>query len=625
MEEDGGVHFLTMELIEGRALAEVIPPDGLSLQELLGLALPIADALCKAHEKGIVHRDLKPANIMVDGDGRVRVLDFGLAKLTEAGGEDEETAAAGSPTEAGQLLGTVAYMSPEQAEGRTVDTRSDIFSFGIVLYEMATGQHPFQRSTMVSTLSAILKDSPQPVVELKSSAPPALGAILGRCLEKSPDHRYSSAIELRDRLRDLHTTVTSGPIAAPEPVTLTRALRRPRVALAATLVLLGAVALSAWFYRQWERARWAREVAVPEIERLLDATTGTGGLDTWRAFQLGREAERYIPEDPVLGRLRDRYSHPLTIRSDPPGAAVYAKPYAAIDEEWRSLGPTPLDAVPFVAGVLRVRIEKDGYEPVQDLFWNRVFETGEPGYVLRESGTLPEGMAFVPADGPALRIRGAPAGVHMPGVEHLPALAVGDFFVDRNEVTNAEYKRFVDAGGYETPEHWTAPFVDGDRTLAWNEAMALFVDRTERPGPATWEVGDFPEGRGDHPVTGVSWYEAAAYAAFAGKSLPTLYHWDRVALTWASGDIVPLEQPLRQRPSSRGGHDGDAPVRRPRPRRQRTGVVRQPERPRRPLHPRGWVERPGVRLQRRLRPVALGSLGDQRLPLHSRRRGQRGR
>ncbi len=128
----------------------------------------------------------------------------------------------------------------------------------------------------------------------------------------------------------------------------------------------------------------------------------------------------------------------------------------------------------------------------------------------------------------------------MPGVEHLPPQDLGDFFVDRYEVTNRAYKRFVEAGGYEKPDYWKEPFVENGRTLTFAEAMARFRDKTQRPGPATWEVGDYPEGQGDHPVTGVSWYEAAAYAAFAGKRLPSVYHWDRVALTWASGDIVPL-------------------------------------------------------------------------------------
>jgi len=150
-----------------------------------------------------------------------------------------------------------------------------------------------------------------------------------------------------------------------------------------------------------------------------------------------------------------------------------------------------------------------------------------------------DGMSWVSSTAPALHVEAAPAGLHFPGLEHLSAPETGDFFVDRTEVTNREFKRFVDAGGYERPELWQEPFVEGDRMLAFKEAVARFVDRTDRPGPSTWEVGDFPEGHADDPVTGVSWYEAAAYAAFAGKRLPTLYHWDKVAFSWGSGDIVP--------------------------------------------------------------------------------------
>ena len=537
VEEDQGRRFITMELVEGRTLADVVPPEGLPIDKFLGIAIPIADAVAAAHSKGIVHRDLKPANIMLDSESRVKVLDFGLAKAKDAASDqEEETAVAAGRTRAGQLLGTVAYMSPEQAEGRTVDARSDVFSLGIVLYQMATGRHPFHRPTTVSTLSAILKDEPESAVRIKRSLPPALGEVLERCLQKSPERRYASAAEVRDRLRDIQTALTSGALAA-RPATVLQALRRPRAAVPLTLALLAVLALSFALYRRSSRARWAREVALPEVERLLDSSAGGGAV--WRAYTIGREAERYVPSDPLLQRLRARYANPLTIRSEPAGARVYAKPYSLPDGEWELLGETPIEERSYAAGVLRVRIEKDGYEPLQDLYWNRLFESDKRGYTLRRAGSVPEDMAWVPASGPRLP-DAAGEGLHMPGVEHLPARATGDFFVDRYEVTNRAYKRFVQAGGYEKEEYWQEPFVEGARTLTWREAIARFRDRTQRAGPATWEVGDFPEGRGDDPVTGVSWYEAAAYAAFAGKRLPTVYHWDRVALTWASGEIVPL-------------------------------------------------------------------------------------
>ena len=158
VEEVDDVHFITMELVEGRSLEELIPDKGLSLNRFFELAIPLADAVGSAHGNGVTHRDLKPANIMLDGEGRLKVLDFGLAKLLEpeVGSDTATITVEGSATGEGRVLGTVAYMSPEQAEGKTVDHRSDIFSLGVVFYEMATGRRPFQGDSNISTLASIL-------------------------------------------------------------------------------------------------------------------------------------------------------------------------------------------------------------------------------------------------------------------------------------------------------------------------------------------------------------------------------------------------------------------------------------------------------------------------------------
>jgi serine/threonine protein kinase len=180
VEEAEGIHFYTMQLVKGKTLTELLPKKGLPLSKLLEIAIPLADAVSVAHEQGITHRDIKPDNLMLGGAGRLKILDFGLAKLKQE--YADEVPGSELPTEhrteEGRILGTVAYMSPEQAEGKTVDHRSDIFSIGILLYEMATGERPFQGDTKASIMSSILKDTPQSVTQVNPNLPRDLGRII---------------------------------------------------------------------------------------------------------------------------------------------------------------------------------------------------------------------------------------------------------------------------------------------------------------------------------------------------------------------------------------------------------------------------------------------------------------
>jgi eukaryotic-like serine/threonine-protein kinase len=206
VEEEDGIRFLTMELIEGQSLSELVVPGGLPVSRILDLSIPLADALAAAHERGVIHRDLKPGNVMVTREGRLKVLDFGLAKLAGAASDSHQPQAAtmvAPISVAGQLMGTVPYMAPEQLRGEDVDARSDLFAFGIILYELATGRRPFTGETRVDLGHAIMRDMPERLTQIRTGLPVDLERIVSRCLEKNPRERAQSALDLSNELRRL--------------------------------------------------------------------------------------------------------------------------------------------------------------------------------------------------------------------------------------------------------------------------------------------------------------------------------------------------------------------------------------------------------------------------------------
>ncbi len=545
VEEDEGRPFITMELVTGGTLTDETPDKGFSTERLLELAVPLADAIAAAHKGGITHRDLKPDNVMIDEEGRLKVLDFGLAKLNagaiafDADGVSGPTgsldATVAAPTRAGSLLGTVAYMSPEQAQGKPVDPRSDVFSLGIVLYEMATGKRPFGGDNSISVLTSILRDEPSALGEIRPSLPGALQQIIGRCLKKDPEQRYTSAAELRDDLVALRNEVVSGIASGilppPAGVSLRRRTFGRRLALGAlAVVVVGA--LSAWWLTNSARQRWVHDEALPELEATIDTIQGLEeGPEAWQAYSLAREIEEVAPDDPLLQRLWPKFTREITITSDPPGALVQARYYGSPDADWVPIGRTPLEDVRYPKGFTRLRLELPGRRTVDDLVWNLGYFDAGWHYVLHESGAIPDEMVWVP---------GGEFPLMMPGLDHLEPESTATFLIDRTEVTNGEYKRFVESGAYDNRAYWTHPFFEGQRELSWEEARTRFVDRTGRTGPANWEVGGYPIGEDDMPVSGVSWYEAAAYAAWADKVLPTVFHWSRVAFTVGASQIPAL-------------------------------------------------------------------------------------
>ncbi len=497
VEESDGVHFLTMELVEGRTLAELIPEGGMETARLVEAAIQITDALSAAHDKGIVHRDLKPGNVMVTGDGRVKVLDFGLAKLVGPSpvGEESELATETALTRHGAIIGTTAYMSPEQIEGRALDHRTDIFSLGIILYEMATGSRPFDGESSASLMSAILRDEPLPAADRRTGIPRELVGLIDACLQKDPEMRPATVAEVGEALRELRGD------GAPEP---RRSRRMPLLLGAAAMVVV--LAGVGWMLVERNRALAFQAEALPRLSELAIEQKYL------EAFELASEVERVAGVGSVSDEVWSSIAKTVSITSEPSQASVSVVPFGT-EAEPRVLGTTPLSDIRIPRGPMHWRVAREGYVEAEFV---SIYGPDEPFVLLPESDRGLE-MVRVPGGDVELWIMGS--------VVPRPRVQIGPYLIDRHEVTNRAYEEFVKAGGYEREEFWKHPFRDGEQTVSFAEAMARFRDLTGRPGPAGWRVGSFPDGEAELPVTGVSWYEAAAYAEFAGKSLPTIYHW----------------------------------------------------------------------------------------------------
>lgn len=524
-------HYIVMEHVDGLSLDRLLAEKQLTVEEAIGLAVQVADAISAAHEAGIVHRDIKPANIMVSRKFEAKLLDFGLAKLTEPLHIDDSapTLSVGLRTEEGAVLGTAAYMSPEQAEGKPVDRRSDIFSFGSVLYEMLTGRRPFEGDSNVSMRMAILGQTPAAPRLLRPEVPSELERIVRRCLEKEREARYPGGDELLRDLQKLRVSL--------EQARVRRAAlwRRPRVAIPAAVVLLAAVSFGAWLWVRGSRVRWARFVAIPEIARLNEADQYVA------AYHLARRAREVLGNDRELERLWNTLTARVPIRTEPSGAEVYWKDYGHPEAQWEHAGRTPLENIDIPISYLRWRVEKDGFEPME-LSDYPFFPQGALQLALRPAGSSPPGMVWVP--GGDRQISGE-------------SVNLESFWIDKFEVTNRQFKEFLDAGGYRKREYWKEPFDKDGSEITWEEAMRHLVDRTGRPGPSTWELGAYPEGEGDYPVRGVSWYEAAAFAEFAGKSLPTVHHWLQASSQDnAPSSVLDLSNFDGQGPAEVGSHPG---------------------------------------------------------------------
>ena len=520
--EIGDLCYYVMPYVEGESLRDRLGRGGpLPVGEAVAVLKELADALSHAHAHGVVHRDMKPANILLSGRHAL-VLDFGVAKaVTTATGQQ-------TLTTSGIAIGTPAYMAPEQAVGDPrQDHRVDIYALGIVAYEILTGRPPFEAVSFQEMVAAQVAGDPTPLARQRAGLPSGLVRVVMKCLAKNPADRWQTADELLAQL-ELETTPAGGSAAQRARAVMTRRVRALRNSVTPRRAALAAVALVVIAVgvvgaRRYARLHWARSVAIPAIERAV--SDGAWG----RAYDLALEAEEVLPRDSAMDALWAAFSGPTRIESEPAGARVYRRDNMGADTTWRYVGTTPIDSLllPRSPAYSRLRLVRAGCDTVEDLIAPR---DAAWHYVLDSIGTLPPGM---------VRVAGGSGRLLLWGLDDL-ALDVPGFLMRRHEVTNREFKAFVDAGGYDRRELWRFPFLADGRELTWEEGMERLRDRTGRPGPATWEVGTYPAGQEHHPVTGVSWYEAAAYAQYADAELPTIFHWAWAARIPYSAGITPL-------------------------------------------------------------------------------------
>ena len=493
VEEARDLDFIVMEHVSGTPLT--IPAGGLPIDRAMEYAVQISGALAAAHEAGIIHRDIKPANVMVGRTGHIKVLDFGIARRTELQGEaaTRQLTSDGTIGTAGVVIGTVGYLSPEQIAGQPATMRSDVFSLGALLFEMLTGAPAFPGDSMWAVMDATVRKAPPPLASLRPEIPPRLAALVARCLAKNPDDRYPTAREVHDELVSLRAERTR------VPSTARSTYARAAIVVGAALAVLGGGTV-VWSRVRESRLRWAHETALPEVSRL------TAAGDPVAAYRLAQRVAAVAPNDPQVAEVLGENTTGGSITSDPSGADVAFRTYSGTDEGWISLGKTPT-TLRHPIGLLRWQITKEGYDPIEIAPDHPTFRVQ-----LVPKGTTPPGMVYVPAG--AFSLESSNTEIELPA-----------YWMDQYEVTNRAFKEFMDRGGYRETRYWREPFVKNGRTLSWAEAMNEFRDKTGRIGPSTWELGAYPDGQDDWPVNGVSWYEAAAYAAYAGKQLPTVYHW----------------------------------------------------------------------------------------------------
>ena len=496
-EADGFLYYV-MPFVDGETLRGLLVHEKkLSVHQAISFARNIAAALSHAHDHGIVHRDIKPENVLL-ADGEALVADFGIALALSQADTTRLTAT-------GLAVGTVAYMSPEQLDGESaIDGRSDVYALGCMLYEMLVGAPPYSGPTVQAVMASSLTDPVPSARKKREEVSGPLDAAVRRAMAKETDQRFQSVREFADAL------------VLPEKQT-----SRPRWMMAAMgILVLVVVGLG---FGAWRSA----QVSGAQDQLQLVAQLAAAG-DYAEAYQLATSAERFIPNDTTLNALMAEVSDYLSVSTDPPGARVIIEPFVSgggAPSSTEFIGVAPIERFRIPRTDHRVIVTLDGHvsaERIASSSYSRnsvewVEVPADSGRAItldiqmQLADSTTQGMVMVPG-GPYLLV--SPDAPPDAGVEQ------ADYMLDRFEVTNEAFRSFVLAGAYTNDRYWNGVPAHARNT---------FTDRTGLAGPREWVGQMFAEGQEDHPVTGITWYEASAFCQASGKRLPTIFEWEKAS------------------------------------------------------------------------------------------------